>query len=70
MPKPQLDKKEILRLVRTLPLYARFPKSRYNEIKKAETEDIEGEIFSKLKEEWYDMTYGTKEENRNLTYQG
>ena len=58
-------------LVKTLPLYSRFPKSRYKEIRDAELEeDINGPIFSKLKEEWYELTYGTNEEERNLTYQG
>jgi len=71
MPEPYLNSKEILGLVKTLPLYSRFPKSRYKEIQKAELEkEINGPVFSKLKEEWYELTYGTNEEERNLTYQG
>jgi radical SAM superfamily enzyme YgiQ (UPF0313 family) len=70
MPKPYLDSKEILGLVKTLPLYARLPKSRYTEIRQAENEKQGGPIFSKLKDEWYEMTYGINEEERNLTYQG
>ncbi len=71
MPKPYLDSKEILGLVKTLPLYARFPKKRFSEVRKAEKErDPDGPIFSKLKEEWYELTYGKNEEDRNLTYQG
>lgn len=71
MPKPYLNSQEILGLVKTLPLYARLPENRYSEIRQAEIEkDQDGPIFSKLKEEWYELTYGTNEKDRNLTYQG
>ena len=70
MPKPYLNSKEILGLVKTLPLYARFPKSRYTEIRQAENEEPGGPIFQKLRDEWYEMTYGSSEAERNLTYQG
>ncbi len=71
MPEPYLNSKEILRLVKTLPLYSRLPINRYSEIKQAEIEDSQdGPIFSKLKEEWYELAYGSNEEDRNLTYQG
>jgi radical SAM superfamily enzyme YgiQ (UPF0313 family) len=50
MPEPYLNSKEILGLVKTLPLYSRFPKSRYKEIQEAELEkEINGPFFSKLK---------------------
>jgi len=71
MPEPYLDSSEILGLVKTLPLYARLGEDRFPEIAQAECEqDSEGPIFSKLKEEWYTLTYGSSEEERNLTYQG
>ena len=71
MPEPYLNSKEILGLVKTLPLYSRLPLNRYSEIKQAEIEDSQdGPIFSKLKEEWYELAYGSNEEDRNLTYQG
>ena len=71
MPEPYLNSKEILGLVKTLPLYSRLPVNRYSEIKQAEIEDSQdGPIFSKLKEEWYELAYGSNEEDRNLTYAG
>jgi len=71
MPNPFLDSEEILGLVKTLPLYARFNQGRFPEIAQAEKEkDPDGPIFSKLKEEWYTLSYGTSEKERNLTYQG
>lgn len=71
MPPPYLNSKEILCLIKTFPLYARFPKSRHDEIRKAEAEGEEGDkIFKKLSKEWYEMTYGTDEANRMLTYVG
>jgi len=69
MPPPYLNSKEILGLVKTFPLYARFPKSRYDEIRKAEVEGEEdNKIFEKLSKEWYEMTYGTDEADRMLRY--
>ena len=71
MPEPYLDSSEILGLVKTLPLYARLGEDRFPEIAQAECEKgSEGPIFAKLKEEWYTLTYGSSEEERNLTYQG
>jgi radical SAM superfamily enzyme YgiQ (UPF0313 family) len=71
MPEPYLNSKEILGLVKTMPLYSSVPKPRYGEIREAELEEeMSGPIFSKLKEEWYKLTYGTDEKERNLTYQG
>jgi len=71
MPPPHLNSKEILGLVKTFPLYARMPKERYPEIQRSEIDDEEGnQIFKKLSAQWYEMTYGTDEANRMLTYQG
>jgi len=71
MPELYLDSNEILALVKTLPLYARLGGDRFPEIAQAEREqDFEGPIFSKLKEEWYMLTYGSSEKERNLTYHG
>ena len=65
------NSKEILELVKSLPLYSKLPLNRYSEIKQAEIESSpDGPIFSKLKEEWYELAYGSNEEDRNLTYQG
>ena len=69
MPEPYLNSKEVLGLVKTLPLYARLSKNRYSEIRQAEIEEHQdGPIFSKLKKEWYELSYGSNEEDRNLTY--
>ncbi len=68
---PYLKSKEILGLVKTIPLYARFSKERYPEIQIAERQDARGkEMFQKLSDEWYEMTYGKAEQDRMLTYQG
>jgi anaerobic magnesium-protoporphyrin IX monomethyl ester cyclase len=68
---PYLDSSEILGLLKTIPLYSRFPKSRYSDIHRAELEkDPEGPIIKVLREEWYELTYGMDEKDRNLTYQG
>ena len=71
MPPPYLNSKEILGLQKTFPLYTRFPKERFPEIRRAEIDDEEGNrTFKKLSEAWFDMMYGTDESNRMLTYQG
>ncbi len=50
---PGLTKEEVLGLQRTFALYVKMPKDRWNEIKKAEKLDEEGnKIFKKLKEEY------------------
>jgi anaerobic magnesium-protoporphyrin IX monomethyl ester cyclase len=68
---PYLDSSEVLGLLKTIPLYSRFPKSRYNDIHHAELEkDPDGPIIKLLREEWYKLTYGMDEKDRNLTYQG
>jgi radical SAM superfamily enzyme YgiQ (UPF0313 family) len=71
MPKPYLSAKEIFHLQKTIPLYTRFPRSRFNEIKMCEDDTKQAEnIFKELSNEWYDMTYGLSEKDRMLTYQG
>jgi radical SAM superfamily enzyme YgiQ (UPF0313 family) len=71
MPPPYLSSDEILGLQRTFPLYAKLPKSRWPEIRKAEKDDAEGKAaFAVLAKEFYDMTYGMDEESRMLTYSG
>lgn len=71
MPPPYLSSKEILSLQRVFPLYVRLPESRYAEIQRAETFDEEGDrIFEKLSAEFYQLTYGSDEADRMLTYQG
>jgi len=50
---PQFSKKAIDGLSKTFNLYVKFPKSRWPEIKKAESNSPEGlEIYSKLKQEY------------------
>ena len=50
---PQLSQKSIQGLQRTFPLYVKFPKSRWPEIKEAEKFSIEGDKkFSELSEEY------------------
>lgn len=46
---PQISNEEIQGLQRTFSMYVKFPKSRWNEIKLAETDDI---VFKKLSEEY------------------
>jgi len=71
MPPPYLSSDEILGLQRTMPLYAKLPKSRWEDIRKAERTDDEGKaLFAELAKEFYEMTYGMDEESRILTYAG
>ncbi|GAF97355.1 unnamed protein product, partial [marine sediment metagenome] len=46
---PQISKEEVLGLQRTFLLYVNFPKSEWNRIKSAETDD---EVFEELREEY------------------
>lgn len=71
MPPPYLQGHEILGLQRVFPLYVRLPESRYEEIRRAETFDAEGDaIFDTLAKEFYTLTYGADEADRMLTYAG
>lgn len=71
MPPPYLSSAEILGLQRTFPLYAKLPKSRWEDIRRAEKDDAEGKTaFDALAKEFYEMTYGMDEESRMLTYSG
>lgn len=71
MPPPYLSGEEILSLQRVLPLYVGFPEERYEEIKRAEQFDEEGDaVFDKLAAEFYIMKYGQDEEDRKLTFAG
>ena len=55
MPEPYLSSKDIDGLMRTIPLYVYFPKSEWSMIKKAETNDEEGnkilDYYSKIYKE-------------------
>ena len=71
MPKPYLQPDEMLGLQRVFPLYVTFPDSYYEQIKRAEIFDQEGNaIFDKLSEQYYINKYGTTEADRMLTYAG
>ncbi len=71
MPLPFLSGKEILGLQRVFPLYVRMPTSQYDQIRRAESFDVEGnKIFDVLANDFYEMTYGKNESDRMLTYQG
>ena len=71
MPPPYLSAGEILSLQRVLPLYVGFPEDRYDEIKRAEQFDEEGNaVFNKLAAEFYIMKYGQNEEDRKLAFAG
>ncbi len=71
MPPPYLSAQEILGLQRVFPLYVRLPESRYQEIRRAETFDEEGDaLFESLSKEFFELTYGLDEANRMLTYAG
>jgi hypothetical protein len=57
--------------VKTLSLYARLGENRCPEIVQAKCEKgSEGPMFAKFKNDWYTLTDGSSEEERNLTYQG
>jgi hypothetical protein len=50
---PQYPQEEIEGLIKCFPLYVRFPKSRWSDIKRAEAETPEGQkIHSELKQEY------------------
>ena len=73
MPRPYLQPDEILVLQHVLPLYARFAESRWPEIEELERiwhTDEGKQRHRELSEEWSIMTYGVREEDRKLTYQG
>lgn len=71
MPEPYLQPTEMLGLQRVFPLYATLPESRFPEIKRAESFDVEGNaIFETLSKEFYVNKYGTDEAGRMLTYAG
>jgi len=71
MPSPYLSGSDILSLQRVMPLYVKFPESRYPEIERAEKFNDEGNaVFETLSDEFYQMTYGVDEADRKLTYSG
>jgi len=50
---PQYTPQEIKEVIRTFNMYVKFPRNRWNDIKKAEKEDKEGEkIYKELKQEF------------------
>ena len=50
---PQYTPQEIKEVIRTFNMYVKFPRNRWDDIKKAEKEDEEGEkIYNELKQEF------------------
>ncbi len=75
MPRPYLQEDEMLSLQQVYRFYVEFPKERWPEIEKVEmlltAGAPEGEThWKKLKDEFYEKTYGMKEAERKLTYAG
>ena len=64
--KPMLDQKQypaeqVQALQKCFALYVRFPKSRWNDIKRAEVNTIEGrKIYAELKEEYMEKYLSTE----------
>ena len=49
----EFSKKEIMGVMRTLPLYAKFPRNIWNQIQRAEEFDDEGDrIFEELRNQY------------------
>ena len=57
---PQWSKKEVAKLRNVFTLYVKFPKSRWPEIEKAETDPV---LFKKLSSEYIDTFWSTKDED-------
>ena len=65
---PQFPKEQIYGLQRTFVMYARFPKSRWLEIKKAEALTPQGDsIWKSLREEFLDTYFKEPEPAINKT---
>jgi radical SAM superfamily enzyme YgiQ (UPF0313 family) len=61
---PQFPNNQVRGLIRTFNMYVNFPKTRWNEIKKAEEDSIEGNrIYSELKKEFIETYWDGKSEN-------
>ena len=54
---PQWDKQDISNLAKVFTMYIKFPKSRWTEIKKAETDNI---LYDRLHAEFIDTFWGQK----------
>ena len=55
---PQFSKKEIMGVMRTLPLYAKFPRNIWNKIQRAEKFDDEGDrIFEELRNQYIEKFF-------------
>ena len=69
MPPPYRTASEILSLQRAMPLYVKLPQSIYPEVERVERFDGTGnELFEKLSEEFYQLTYGVDETDRKIIY--
>jgi anaerobic magnesium-protoporphyrin IX monomethyl ester cyclase len=71
MPDPYLSAPEILAMQRVFPLYVSMDRSKYPDIKRAETFGEKGNaLFETLSEEFYRTKYGESEADRKLTFSG
>ena len=57
---PQWRKSEVAKLRKTFTMYVKFPKSRWPEIEKAETDPV---LFNKLSNEYIDTFWSKKDED-------
>ena len=73
MPRPYLQEDEMLRLQQVYRMYVEFPRERWSEIEQVERTlgTPEGDAhWKRLKDEFYEKTYGMTEEERSITYAG
>ena len=67
MPSPYLTSKEIDGLMRTVPLYVYFPYENWDEIKKAETLDEEGDkVFKSFSEIYKDNFLKSNQDDKKF----
>lgn len=63
---PQFPRTEVNGLCKTFNLYVNFPESRWNEIRKAEINTIEGHrVFERLRDEFIDKFWNDNEEHQS-----